>query len=271
MLTLTRKADGVSDGSIYATPQAPASISDCMFYHTMEIPGHGRVTGEWDLQANIKKYLGEVDLQGKRVLDVGAASGYLTFEMEKQGAQVVSYDLSSKFKFESAPSRYGYRRHTEEYRAYIEAIRRGYWLTHKALNSRAKMVFGTVYEIPKAIGPVDVSVFGSILLHLRDPILALQNALRLTTEKVVVVEPLWETSNAHAGPQMTFVPEYWKDEPQATWWHLTPAVVQRFLAALGFEKSVVSYHEQLYHGIPWHDFTVVAERTQPREDFGMDH
>jgi hypothetical protein len=30
-----------------------------------------------------------------------------------------------------------------------------------------------VYDMPPAIGPVDVAVYGSILLHLRDPFRAL--------------------------------------------------------------------------------------------------
>jgi len=244
------------------------SISDCYFYHTTEIPGHGVVKGDWDLREKMPEYLGNVGLKGKRVLDVGTANGFLTFYMEGQGADVVSYDLSPEHKFDVAPSRYGYRRHAEEYRGYIRSVNNGYWFVHEARKSRAKMAYGTVYDIPREIGPVDVAVFGSILLHLRDPFLALQNALRLTTEQVVVVEPAWRS--IHEGAHMVFVPEYWKDYNQGTWWHFTPAIIQRFLASLGFEKSTVTFHTQLHHGNVWNMFTVVAERTQPREDFGLD-
>jgi predicted nicotinamide N-methyase len=38
----------------------------------------------------VDPYLGNFDFVGKRVLDVGAASGFLTFEMEKRGAEVVA-------------------------------------------------------------------------------------------------------------------------------------------------------------------------------------
>ena len=256
----------MSTATVFAPPRKPASLSDCVFYHTMEIPGHGLIQADWDLRPNIDQYLGQVDFRGKRVLDVGTASGYLSFHMESRGADVVSYDLSREFPFECAPSRYNHRRQVDEYRRYIDAVNNGYWLTHRALKSRAQMVYGTVYKMPRTIGPVDVAVFGSILLHLRDPFLALQNALRLTTEKVVVAELLCDPNDVYAGPHMVFAPEYWKEVGQGTWWRLTPALVQRFVAALGFEKTTTTYHEQLHYGNTWKMFTVVGERTQPRDD-----
>ena len=45
----------------------------------MDLPVHGEVGGEWDLRKNVDKFLGKASLEGKRVLDVGTASGFLTF------------------------------------------------------------------------------------------------------------------------------------------------------------------------------------------------
>ena len=53
----------------------------------MEIPGHGLVTGQWDLRGGVDDYLGKVAFAGQRVLEIGPASGFLTFEMEKRGAE----------------------------------------------------------------------------------------------------------------------------------------------------------------------------------------
>jgi hypothetical protein len=47
-----------------------------------------------------------------------------------------------------------------------------------------------VYAIPEEIGLVDIAVYGSILLHLRDPFLALQSGLKLVKDTVVTSEPL---------------------------------------------------------------------------------
>jgi hypothetical protein len=168
------------------------------------------------------------------------------------------------------------------------------------------VVYGRVYELPAAIGPVDVCTFGSILLHLRDPFLALANALRLTRETVVVTDCLhnlpWEDAlmgrpapapprsrleraagrisrwlggrpaespAARSGmiPAMTFLADPAK--PAAgnhlnSWWFFTPAVIQRMLGVLGFERTEVSYHRQRYqqqYDLPL--YTVVGRRTRP--------
>ncbi len=259
-------------------PSQLPDFKECYFYHTFDLPGKGLVNGDWDLRENIDAYLGNVDFKGKRVLDVGTASGYLAFHMEKQGADVIGYDLDKNLTIDIAPSRYGYKRHSAEHTNYIDAVNKGFWFSHSALDSKATMRYGTVYKIPADIGLVDVSVFGSILLHLRDPFLALKNAIRLTREKCIVAEPIWhsrqrrimELVTRFIGPYQVFAPDYSSDNPQATWWLLTPAIVQRYLAALGFEKSQVTYHEQLFRGAKYPLFTVVAERTQPQEDWGLD-
>jgi hypothetical protein len=45
-----------------------------------------------------------------------------------------------------------------------------------------------VYDVPAAIGPVDVATFGSILLHLRDPYRALAAVAPLVRETIVVTD-----------------------------------------------------------------------------------
>ncbi|MBV9971725.1 MAG: hypothetical protein JO135_00155, partial [Candidatus Eremiobacteraeota bacterium] len=37
-------------GVYYAEPRTVTNLSDCYFYHTMEIPGYGLVEGQWDLR-----------------------------------------------------------------------------------------------------------------------------------------------------------------------------------------------------------------------------
>ena len=80
---------------IYANPRIVTDLSDCYFYHTMDVPTIGVVEGSWDLKADMDDYLGNVAFNGKRVLDLGAANGMLSFHMESKGADVVSFDLES--------------------------------------------------------------------------------------------------------------------------------------------------------------------------------
>ena len=39
------------DDHVYAPPRTVTDLNDCYFYHTMDVPGVGRVTGEWDLRS----------------------------------------------------------------------------------------------------------------------------------------------------------------------------------------------------------------------------
>src|SRR5437764_915707 len=81
-------------GAPFAEPRTVTDLSACYFYHSMDVPGHGLVEGEWDLRTGISAYLGGVDVGGKRVLEIGTASGYVCFAMEQRGAEVVAQDLS---------------------------------------------------------------------------------------------------------------------------------------------------------------------------------
>ena len=258
---LAGEIPAVSRPEVYASPRTITDLDECYFYHTMDIPGYGHVKGEWDLRGHENEYLGGVNLDGKRVLELGTANGFFCFYMESQGAEVVAYDLSEKQVWDIIPfSRYNYESLIADFRVRLNQINNGYWLCHQAYNSNARVVYGTVYDIPEEIGLVDVSTFSSILLHLRDPFLALQNALRLTTETVVIVEPLPDNL---AGPTLRFLPDPKTCEPQTTWWHLSPEVVQRFIGVLGFEETEITYHTQAYNvasvEIPY--YTIVGHRT----------
>src|SRR5438105_7433531 len=89
--------------SDFATPQAVTDLDDCLFYHTTDLPRHRTIAGPWDLRPGIASYLGGVSFHGKRILDVGSASGFLSFHMEREGGEVVSYDLSEAHVWDHVP------------------------------------------------------------------------------------------------------------------------------------------------------------------------
>lgn len=256
-------------------PRMVTNIDECFFYHTMDIPGYGHVKGQWDLRYGIDEYLGGVDFKGKRVLEIGTASGFVCFYMESRGAEVVAYDLSEEQAWDLVPfAGYDYNQFALAHKAHIRALNNGYWLCHRVLNSRARVVYGTVYAIPKEIGMVDISTFCSVLLHVRDPFFALQNALRLTREKVIITEPLWRGTWKGAlfrwiimkfkRPYMVFLPRFDTCEPKDGWWLLNPDVIKRFIGVLGFEKTEVTYHFQKDErtGEMVRFYTVVGHRTK---------
>jgi len=181
------------DSSLYAEPREVATLDDCWFYHTMDVPGVGTIPGEWDLRAGVDEYLGQLPLAGKRVLELGTASGFFCFAMERRGAEVVAFDIAP----ESLPDVIPYGAYSGLAGLYLglsrpgglnDQLRNSFWYCYPRFRSRAKVVYGTIYHLPADIGPVDVATFGSILLHLRDPFLALANAARFTRETMIVTD-----------------------------------------------------------------------------------
>jgi Methyltransferase domain len=257
---------------IYAKPRVVTNLEQCIFYHAMDIPSYGHVDGQWDLRGRERQYLGNIEFAGKRVLEVGTASGYLCFWMEQQGAEVVAYDLSPEQNWDIVPfAQYDHQAHAAEWRKGIGQLNDAFWLTHGAIKSKAKVVYGSVYEIPSAIGPVDIATFGSILLHLRDPFQALYKASILTRQQIIVTELVLQRGHSSwlswrfmkHKPVMHFRPDSKGIDPKETWWWLSPELIVEFLKVLGFENTFITYHRQLSRWGEIKLYTVVGHRTTP--------
>jgi len=256
--------------AIWAEPRTITDIDDCYFYHTMDIPNHGLVRGEWDLRGRESEYLGHTRLAGKRVLEIGTASGHLCFSMEQMGASVVAYDLSEHQDWDIVPyAGHDFRQHIAERRAHIRKLNNGFWFTHRARGSAARVVYGSVYEIPDDIGEFDVCTFGSILLHLRDPFLALQRVTSHVLESVIVTDVVWglrgtvlSLAERLTGVRLVrFVPNASRREPLETWWNLSPGVVAEYLGILGFPHTRTTRHRQVFKGREIQLYTVVGRRS----------
>jgi methyltransferase family protein len=278
------------NGEVYATPREVRNPAECAFYYTIEIPGYGLVEGEWDLRGNERAYLGNVAFAGKRVLQIGVANGFLSFHLEREGAEVIGYDLSDEQCWDMVPySGHDYEERERTYKAALRKLNNAYWLAHQALKSKARMVYGSVYEIPAAIGSTDIAVYSQVLHHVRDPFLALQQGLRFAKETVVITESIsdsqwvpgvvrrlpgfrWATKKARIPANvhsvvgeglMRFVPQFWAGNKFWTWWEFNPEIIRRFIGVLGFEHSTVTFHTQRWKALTIPHFTVVGQRTSP--------
>ncbi len=232
-----------------AEPRYVDSLEDCFFYHTMDLPGFGEVRGQWDLRGRFDEYIGGVDLAGKSVIDVGAATGFLSFEAEKRGAsRVLSFDIGHArqqtflpFKdklYSRDPARWA-----EQYGAEIEQWKNAYWLCHRLFDSRAEVYYGNIYDLPAALGQFDVAIVGSVLEHLSDQITALASIARLTKETMVVITPLLQTQERLASFQaLADNPEY-----DFTWWIYSEGVYREVFKMLGFSIKAITSGQYYYH------------------------
>jgi SAM-dependent methyltransferase len=223
-----------------APPELPA-LSDCSFYHTIDIPGHGVQTGQWDLRPGITQYLGDLNFRGQRVLEIGTANGFICFEMERRGADVVAFDLAEDLTYDAPPHNPDYLK-PEVYRDGLRRIRNAWWLTHAALGSKARVAYGHSNRIPATLGRFDVGVLANVMQHLQDPIGALMGLAAISDEAVVVTESDWMHGHHDDMPGMIY---FDKDNPYV-WYQVKPALVEAVLRRMGFDDIQRTEHRQLF-------------------------
>jgi len=224
----------------YADPRPVGDIESCYFYHRMELPGVGVVGGQWDLRRSIEDYLAGFPFAGKRVLDVGAASGFPSFEMERRGADVVSFDMSPDGRWDIVPlAGADLDAAVQHKRESWKALTNAYWFAHAALRSSARVCYGDIYRLPEALGDFDVAFLGSVLLHLQDPFEALRSAARRTRDVLIVTEPAYPAP----GAQMEFVPT--RLGPSDTWWRLSQGCIAQMMDVLGFDIACITHSRHI--------------------------
>ena len=251
--------------SLLAPPRFVDRLEDCFFYHAMELPGLGLVPAHWDLRERFDEYIGGVEIAGKSVLDVGTATGFLSFEAEKRGAtQVLSFDMSDARQQTFLPfkDKLYYRDHerwAKQYGAEIEQWKNAYWLCHRLLESKAAVYYGNIYELPAELGQFDIALVGSVLEHLRDQISALASIARRTTETIVIVSPVLRTDERIA----RFEALATNPDADFTWWTYSLGVYVEVFGMLGFRIRSVSHAQYYYmYGDRFEErSTIVAVRT----------
>ena len=205
------------------------------WYHTIELPDQ-LTPGLIDLRAIAPKVLPR-ELAGKRALDVGTYDGFWAFEMEKRGASVVATDVEEAHDADWPPHR------RDELRAQADGLGvelgLGFRLASDALGSKVRRVACDVRALDAdAIGgPVDLAFCGALLLHLRDPVGALERirSVLVPGGTLVLLEPvaLRETVLSPRRAVARF-------EPHVTpfnWWVANLAALRAWVRVAGFADA----------------------------------
>ncbi|MEA2492654.1 MAG: tRNA (mo5U34)-methyltransferase [Thermoleophilaceae bacterium] len=144
-----------------------------LWYHTLDL-GNGVVTPGWmDLRPVVER-LPWPDVRGKRCLDVGTYAGFFAFELERRGAaEVVATDISEHSQWDWS---WAMRGRGAEFLASVAGEKgRGFEIAHAALGSAVVKRELSVYELsPDAVGEFEVVVCGSLMLHLKSPVRAME-------------------------------------------------------------------------------------------------
>ena len=195
------------------------------WYHTLEL-APGEVTpGVVDLRPHVEKVGLPARMDGLRALDVGTFDGFWAFEMERRGAEVVAIDVDADEALDRPPGQEGTR---------FDPRGPGFQLASEALGSNVVRHDLSVYEAtPERLGVFDLVFCGSVLIHLRDQVLALTRLAELCGGSLIAVEAyhrrlaLLPFALAHFRALRPGAPVFW--EPNVRAW-------RRMIEAAGFAE-----------------------------------
>ena len=136
------------------------------WYHTVDL-GDGVVTaGYYDHRPHLHHYGFPDDLTGMRVLDIGAASGFFSFEFERRGADVVATDLSDWFDHDFGPL----YRPGKTSEALSQFLNDPFELAKALRGSKVERKLIRIYDISsETVGRFESSSAGASFFTLSDP------------------------------------------------------------------------------------------------------
>jgi tRNA (mo5U34)-methyltransferase len=151
-----------------------ARAKELEWYHATQITPEYRTEGIFDLHDVVDLYGLPDDMTGMRALDVGTWDGFWAFEMERRGADVTALDLDDMRDLDWP----AVRRPKE-----FPDTKRGdgFRLIKELRGSNVERLNLSVYNaLPEDIGEFDFTFCGSVIIHLRDQMLALERICNLT-------------------------------------------------------------------------------------------
>lgn len=204
-----------------------------LWYHTIDLPEEVSTPGWFDLRPIVDR-MPWPEVQGKRCLDVGTYDGFLAFELERRGAsEVVATDIPDHRSWDWPADM---RASGPDALAALAGPQKGlgFAIAHELLGSSVKKVEISAYDLsPDRVGMFDVVVCGTLMLHLRDPVAALE-AIRsvcagqfLSAEQIELGLGLRNRGRPVAA--LNGAGEL------CQWWTPTPAGHRQMLFAAGFD------------------------------------
>ena len=223
-----------------ADAELAREVAALEWYHTMELAPGVETPGWHDTRAIARQVPLPRSLEGKRCLDVGTFDGFWAFEMERRGAaEVVALDILD-------PKQWDWPLDSEP--ATVEAIGkrkaggRGFEIARRALGSSVKRLERSVYEVSaEDLGRFDLVYLGSLLVHLRDPVRALERLRTVCDGALIVVDGI-DLLLSLAMPKLPVATLDARGRPW--WWYPNEAGLRQLVEAGGF--SVLDGPRRIY-------------------------
>jgi tRNA (mo5U34)-methyltransferase len=244
-----RAAKAVAPGNIRAledrtrgsrSPEATLRdrVAGIQWYHTIDL-GDGIVTpGAFDHRPHLHHFLLPRRLDGLRVLDVATFDGFWAFEFERRGAAaVVAIDLDRYGDVDLAPRVRSRLSHEE----LDKPLGSGFALAREVLGSKVQREALNVYELsPERLGTFDLVFCSDLLLHLKNPIKALENIRSVTRGRAVIVDTFHPVL-----PQKTI--KYIGGAETSVWWLFSLGALEQMISDAGFDTVALASRFQMQY------------------------
>ncbi|MFP5257316.1 MAG: class I SAM-dependent methyltransferase [Acidimicrobiia bacterium] len=214
-------------------------LDELLWYHTIDVVPGATTKGWFDLRHALP-LLPFPDVAGKRCLDVGTWDGFYAFEMERRGAaEVVALDLVDRADIDYPPE----VRADPSFDPSLEGVQprpAGFHLLHEMLGSKVEWRGGNIYDLdPEEVGTFDVVVVGSLLVHLRDPVRALDAVRRVTDGVLLSVDYLHPPVHLLARRGRPLF-ELRGETSDFQWWLASDSGLRQLLKVGGFDVEATS-------------------------------
>jgi tRNA (mo5U34)-methyltransferase len=206
------------------------------WYHTIELPDGSITRGVFDARAVTGLVPWPSGLAGGRCLDVGTCDGFWAFEMERRGAaEVVAIDVDDPDPRDATWESRG--RPPEGPEAGGGRRGRRFDIARRVLGSRVRRLSCSVHDLEPAVhGRFDVVFCGTLLVHLRDPVHALERMREVCAGELVLVECVDARLDVLAPrapcARLAAAPEQW--------WRVNRAGLLALVRSAGFEVAWAS-------------------------------
>jgi tRNA (mo5U34)-methyltransferase len=150
------------------------------WYHTIDVIPGVTTPGWFDLR-RVVDVMPWPDVRGKRCLDIGTFDGFFAFEMERRGAaEVLAIDVEDHTQWDWPPDARE-AADSERQVAFTGPPKgAGFRLIADLIDSKVEWQPLSMYDVSvEEIGSFDLVVCGTLLLHLRDPVRALEAVRRV--------------------------------------------------------------------------------------------
>lgn len=215
------------------------------WYHTLSL-GDGVVTsGMFDHRPIMGRYPLPADLTGMRCLDVGTMDGYWAFEMERRGArEVMAVDVEDPEALDWPVSI-----REQAVKALDETKAERFALAREALGSAVERRPCSVYDLdPGDLGAFDFVHCGDLLVHLKDPVTAVERIRAVCRGSAVISNPVKRFALMERRPlaELDGVGEF-------TWWMTNLRGLVQVVRAAGFAhvEAARPFHLPFANGGRW--------------------